>query len=64
MVSKNSSDSEIWEEWERLATGFRGSVEDLEELMNEQLSENHKKTWRRKRPRQKDRDVKFRPHED
>ena len=64
MVPKNSSDSEIWEEWERLATGFKGSVEDLEELMNDQLDDAPKKSWRRKRLRQKDRDVRFRPHED
>jgi hypothetical protein len=62
MVSKNSSDSEIWEEWERLATGFRGSVEELEELMDEELTE--KRPWRHKRLKSKDHDVKFRPHED
>jgi hypothetical protein len=61
-VPKNSSDSEIWEEWERLATGFKGSVEDLEELMDEQLS--NKKSWRRKRLKSEDSDVRFRPLED
>jgi hypothetical protein len=61
-VPKNSSDSEIWEEWERLATGFKGSVEDLEELMDEELTD--KRPWRHKRLKSKDRDVRFRSHED
>jgi hypothetical protein len=61
-VPKNSSDSEIWEEWERLATGFKGSVEELEELMDEELTD--KRPWRHKQPKSKDSDVRFRPHED
>lgn len=62
-MPKNSSDSEIWEEWERLATGFKGSLEELEELMDDQLDDAPKKV-RRQKPRQEDQDVKFRPHED
>jgi hypothetical protein len=63
-VAKNSSDSEIWEEWERLATGFKGSIEDLEELMHDELSDNPKKVRRQRRLQQEDRDVKFRSNED
>ncbi|MED5207966.1 MAG: hypothetical protein VX895_02425 [Chloroflexota bacterium] len=64
MPKNHSSDNDDWEEWERLANGFQGSVEELEELMDEQLADDPKKSWRRKRLRQEDRDVRFRTDED
>ena len=56
--------NETWDLWEQISDGFKGSPEELEDLIDEMS--DHPRIVRRKKlsAKDKDNDVKFRPEHD
>lgn len=54
--------NETWDLWEQVGDGFKGSPEELEDLIDEMS--DHPRAARRKKVIAKDNDVKFRPEHD
>jgi len=54
--------NETWDLWEQIGDGFKGSADELEDLINE--ISDHPRNVRRKKVSTKEDDVKFRPEHD
>jgi len=54
--------NETWDLWEQVGDGFKGSPDELEDLIDEMS--DHPRIARRKKLSTKDNDVKFRPEHD